>query len=138
MMIYKFKLIFSHPMALAQTPPLARLQMAAFHAGIGLAFLLDPYKVIFACILALILLLIVKARKSPYLNEQIDFVQQRIVLALGTIGIFLMLHADGGLPPIVWMMLSKVALVICFYDAYLAFNGVRGLFYLNLKKLRFK
>lgn len=135
-MIYKLKLIFSHPMALAQAPTLARLEMAAFHVALGLGFLLDPYKVIFVCILALILLLIRQIKKSPFVTEHITFVQQRIALAIVGITIFLTMYANGSAPAIAWEMFSKVALTICFYDAYLAFNGITGLFFVNTRKLK--
>lgn len=134
-MIYKLKLIFSHPMALAQTPPLARLEMAAYHVALGLSFFLTPYKVIFACILALILLLVRQTKKSAFVAEHIFFLQQRTVLAIAGVMIFLVMYADGTAPAISWEVLSKIMTAICFYDAYLAYNGITGLFFLNPKKI---
>ena len=135
-MIYKLKLIFSHPLALAQAPALARIEMAAFHAALGASLMLDPYKVVFACILALILLFVRKLKKTPYTEEHLTFLMQRVALLVVGVVVFLIAHAQGHATAEMWFLASKVVMAICFYDAYLAFNGITGVFFINPKKFK--
>ena len=135
-MIYKLKLIFSHPLALAQAPAFARFEMSVFHAALGLSFLLDPYKVIFACILALILLFARGLKKTPYTEQHIAFLKQRIALLFAGIVAFLVIYAQGHATYQMWFIASKIGMAICLYDAYLAFNGITGVFFINTKKLK--
>jgi len=135
MTIYKLKLIFKYPLALPQAPRLARVELAAFHAILAFGFLLDPYKVIGMSVLALFLLLFRNLKRSPYLAENIMFAQQRILTAVGFTAIFLALYANKHVNAEVWGLMSKAMAGLYLYDAYLAFNGITGLFFVNYRKI---
>ena len=134
-MIYKLKLIFKEPMALAHAPMLGRIKLAVIHAGLGACFLLDPYKVIVGSVLASILLYVMRMKKSAYMEEHISFALQRCALAFVSMVVFLALHAEGTVNNTTWYFVSKVACLFYVYDAYLAYNGIKGLFFINFKKI---
>lgn len=135
MTIYKLKLIFKYPLALPQAPRLARIEMAAFHAILAFSFLLDPYKVIGISVLALFLLLLRHLKHSPYLAENIMFANQRVLTAAAFTVIFLVLYANSYVTANAWGLVSKAMAGLYLYDAYLAFNGITGLFFVNFKKI---
>ena len=61
---------------------------------------------------------------------------QRISLMGSGACIFLMLFESGNINTMAWLIGSKVGIALCAYDSYLAFNGVTGLFFINMKKFK--
>lgn len=134
-MIYKLKLIFNYPLALPQAPRLMRIEFAGFHSILATGLLTGPGQTIGVSILALILLAIRSFKSTPYTAEHIMFAWQRVLLVVVSTVVFMALFSSGEARPASWLILSKVLAALCAYDAYLAFNGIPGLFFINLKKL---
>lgn len=132
----KLLIDFPHRLALAAAPQGAKLRFAMMHGLLGASFLMPVIGPLLAILLCLVVQVASAWKPNVYLLDARRFLLQRILLISVIVGATLVfLQTPQGLPITVWYGLTLVLLPLCFYDAWLAWQGIPGLLYLRRRKI---
>lgn len=128
----RFMLEFPHRLALPSAPKGARLRLALLHSLLALGFTLPLAGPLLASAIVLVGFVMMAAAHSAYTLDGRRFLLQRILLTLAAGGGFFWAQYAGYLTAQShWQLFYYTLAPLYFYDAFLAYNGMPGMFYLN-------
>lgn len=132
-MIYKLRLTFDYPLALANVSKWTRFRFLLIHYFLALGFLFHPIVLLITCAVNALILGLEMTRKSPFKEDNIKFGWQRVAMAAIVASAFLGLYAHGHAGVHHWWWVSLAGIGFSLYDGYLVWRGVTGPFYIKIK-----